>query len=354
MISLPDRVKDFLPLARRIAGGLLLLAGMILAAVTEKGLIDHHDALMRHGSEVLDLDGNAQPEAGQHGALARISGMPQVLQQPRDPDFNLQVDAPALIRRVEMFQWREVDVSGQVHYELDWVDHPLDASRFKHPDGHTNPGAFPLEGHRFDAGQVRVAGFILSPQLLQALPGSQPVLPDMRHLPVNLAASFSLSGNTLLTSASPNSPRLGDLRVSWDAVPLQTVTVFARIDGDRLVPTSDSANDKVYSIEVGDRAMSDVLSDVPPSPRSAQTRRIVAVLLVVFGVLLLRRPYRRERMDLAFVLALGVLPVALMAGTMWLGHGGVQAAIWLGLAVLAAGVAIWWWRSRHPADSTRA
>lgn len=354
MIALPDRVKDFLPLAMRIAGGLLLLVGLILAAVTEKGLIDHHDAIMRHGSEVLDLGGDAQPEANQHGALARISGVPQLSQPPHDPDFNLQVAAPVLIRRVEMFQWREVDVGGQVHYELDWVDHPLDASRFKHPDGHSNPGAFPIEGHRFDAGQVRVGGFILSPELLQALPGSQPVLPDMRHLPVNLAASFSLSADTLLTSVSPNSPRLGDLRVSWEAVPLQMVTVFARINGDRLVPTNDAANDKVYSIEVGDRAMSDVLSDVPPPPRSAQTRRIVAVLLVVLGVLLLKRPRRGSRKDLPLVLALGVLPVAIMAGTMWLGHGGVQAAVWLGLAALAASAAIWCWRMRDPANPTRA
>jgi len=350
MISLPDRVKNFLPLALRIAGGLLLIIGMILAAVTEKDLIDHHDAIMRHGGEVLDLGSNAQPEAGQHGALARISGVPQVVQQPRDPDFNLQVDAPVLIRQVEMFQWREVDVGGQVHYELDWVDHPLDASRFKHPDGHTNPGAFPIEGHRFDAGQVRVAGFILSPQLLQALPGSQPVLPDMRHLPVNLAASFSLSGNTLLTSASPNSPQLGDLRVSWEAVPLQTVTVFARIDGDQLVPTSDSANEKVYSIEVGDRAMSDVLSDVPPPPPFASTRLIDAMLLAMVGALLLGR----FRNGMLLLLSLGITPVAVLAGVMRLGHGNAIAASWFGLALMTTMIAIWQWRSRHPADSTRA
>lgn len=339
MQAMPGKTTK-LPL---LLGALLLLAGMGLAAQTEISLSDHQLAAAHHGGDALDLGGNGQPEPGQHGHMVRVSGVPQVVEQPHDPDFNLQVPNTSLIRHVEMFQWREVNVAGQVHYEQDWVDHPLDSRQFATPAGHVNPDAFPLSGRRFDAGQVRVGNFRLSPVLLHALPGSVAVVPELSHMPSNLAASFSLHQGALVTCAKPDHPQLGDLRVSWEAPPAQTVTIYAQLDGDQLVPATNAVDGKGYDVQVGDRALVDVLGNEPP-PAFLYTRRVVAVLLAALGVFLLYRQHRRFRGDTLWALALGALPVALVAAAILLGHGGVAVGqSWLGLALIALAIAIWRW-----------
>ena len=229
-------------LVLNIAGALLVLAGIGLVAMTARGLLNYRAAAGRHGGEVIDLGTHAQPQAGQHGYMARVVGIPQVVEAPHDPEFNLRVNTPVLVRHVEMFQWREIRIGDSVHYEMDWVDRPLDSSHFEDPRGHANPASFPISGKQFDAGLVQMGGFKLGPLLQHALPGSEQVAPDPKSLPENLAASFTLYQNHLVTSARPDDPRLGDLRVSWDEVPLQQLTIVGRLDGDRLVAAAEAAS----------------------------------------------------------------------------------------------------------------
>jgi hypothetical protein len=202
----------------------------------------------RHGGQLVDLGASALPQAGQAGYLARLSGVPRVVVAPRDPEFNLRRDTPVLIRHVEMFQWREVRFGGNTDYELDWVDQPVDSSKFERPAGHANPGAFPIAARQFDADRVQLGGFALDRSLLHALPGVQRVEPDVKSLPANLAATFVPYNGYLVTSANPGDPHRGDLRVSWEEVPLQLVTVVARIDGDRLVPATKTTDGKGFAV----------------------------------------------------------------------------------------------------------
>ncbi|MCX7513115.1 TMEM43 family protein [Frateuria hangzhouensis] len=318
----------------RGGGAVLLLAGLGLSAITERGLLLHHLAAVRHGGDVVQA-GSRGPQPGQHGSMVLVSGTPEVIQAPRDGDFNLSVDTPVLDRRVEMFQWREVHVGNDVHYELDWVDGLQDSTRFEQPRGHANPKAFPLHSERFVAGSVRVGGFSLGPVLIHALPGAEPVAPDPSRLPANLAASFSLYHDYLTTSVDPGSPRLGDVRVSWQAVTLQPVTIFARLDGDRLVRAS-KVDGQGYQVQVGERSLSDVLPDVPEPPESTTVRRAGAILLSALGAFLLLWERRRRVGDVALALAVGVTAIGAVSCASWLGGEWAPARNWM--AVTAVGV----------------
>src|SRR3954469_24478708 len=87
----------------RISGAVLLLAGLGLIAWNEHRVMDYRAALARHGSPILDLGAEGRPTAGQYGSTTRVSGMPQIVDPPRDPEFNVRADSPILIRHVEMF-----------------------------------------------------------------------------------------------------------------------------------------------------------------------------------------------------------------------------------------------------------
>lgn len=330
-------------LALNIVGALLVLAGIGLAAMTARSLLNYRAAASRHGGEVMDLGSNARPQPGQHGAMARVVGTPEVVEAPHDPEFNLRVNTPLLVRHVEMFQWREIRIGGNVHYEMDWVDRPLDASHFEDPAGHANPVSFPISGKQFDAGLVQVGGFKLGPVLLHALPGSEKVTPDPKSLPENLAASFSRYQGYLVTSARPGDPRLGDVRVSWDEVPLQQLTVVGRLDGDRLVAASDAADGKGYDVQLGDVPVLDMFPDLPIPPEFVWSWRILALLLTALGAYLLLA--QRNHRDVLLALGLGGLAVGTVASVIWIGGGAHTMYGWLALALL--GLALTAWRLRR-------
>ncbi|BBD81037.1 TMEM43 family protein [Aerosticca soli] len=263
---------------RPLAGAVLLLAAALLLVSTERGVQRHRAVLARHG-------GTADAAAP---GLLRVSGPIEVVGAPRDPLFGVGADVPLLLRRVEMFQWREVAVDGTVHYELDWVDHPLDTGGFRQPAGHANPGAFLVDGARFEAAEVRVGGYRLAPALRHALPGFEDVAPPPDgQLPPNLVATFSRAGDFLCTCARMDAARLGDLRVSWRAVPRQVVTILARAEDGLLVPAGDAATGDGFEVQVGDRALEELLPELPPSPAHPWLRRALAAALVLAAAWLL-------------------------------------------------------------------
>src|SRR4051812_13860781 len=104
----------------RIAGAVLLLAGLGLIAWNEHRVMDYGAAVARHGAPVLDLGTEGRPTAGQYGSTTRVSGTPQILDAPRDPEFNVRADSPILIRHVEMFQWRGGTRGGRTPSQPGW------------------------------------------------------------------------------------------------------------------------------------------------------------------------------------------------------------------------------------------
>ena len=169
-------------LALDIVGALLVFAGIGLVAMTARG----HARLPRCRRSSRRRSDRPRRQCASAGRPARLHGACLSARRPWSRRRTIRSSAstriaPVLTRHVEMFQWREVRIGGGVHYELDWVDRPIDASHFEHPAGHANPGSFPVVGKQFDAGLVRMGGFKLAPVLLHALPGSQRVTPDMAN-----------------------------------------------------------------------------------------------------------------------------------------------------------------------------
>lgn len=321
-------------------GAVLMLVGVGIGAVVEKGLLDYNAQMKRHGGNVLDLGDSGRPDAGEQGFMVRVVGPLQVVESPLDKQFNQQTDRPVLIRHVQMFQWRELRYGGATTYELDWQDHPIDSSHFERPEGHTNPDRFPLESAQFDAGLVRLNGFVLAPALVHALTGSEAVTPNLRSLPSNLAASFSLYDNALVTSIVPSRPQLGDLRVTWEAVPVQTVTIVAKVDGNKLVPSSDATDGIGFAVQSGDMPLSGIFPDSPLSPEYPWLKRALSLLLAMLGAALLSR-WHYQRVDLILAPGIAMLVVGAVDAVLWLGNDNACASAWATLVVLGAALTIW-------------
>ncbi len=328
---------------RLLLGAVLLVLGLVLLGFTERT-----DSLRAMGEDALGgfvlTGGAAKPGAASDGQLVLAVGAPELTAPARDAQFGVSVPAPALVRKVEMFQWKEVHVGGQHSYQLNWYDHPIDSSHFIDPAGHENPGAFPLHGARFDSPGVTVAGFKLAPALVDAIPGVEPFRPSLERVPANMAATFQAHDGVLTSSDNSARPRVGDLRISWMKVAPEYLSVFARNDDGTLVPTRDPAGDPIAQVLVGRQSLTDVLTDAPQPPRFKWVRQVLSVLLAWAGVGLLLS--HRRRHDRLLALAIAAVPLALLVVVNW---WGVRMPVAIGMvfvAAAAAGVAAWRWRPR--------
>lgn len=323
-------------------GAVLLVLGLLLLGFTE-----HTDRLRAMGEDALGgfvLTGAAAtPGPAANGKLVLAVGAPVVKAPASDAQFGVAVDAPALLRKVEMFQWNETRFGGTRNYEQDWFDHPVDSSAFNTPAGHANPGAFPINAARFDSPGVTLDGFTLAPELVHLLDGPEAFKPDLSHLPPNMAATFQAEDGTLVTSANPARPQIGDLRVSWQRIAPAHLTVFARDQDGVLVPASDAAGQPIAQVLIGRHSLTDVLTDAPQPPHFKWARRVLSLLLAWAGVALLL-PRARQR-DRVLALALAVVPLAVVAAVCWFDVRMSAFVLLLAVAVAAALVAAWRWRT---------
>ncbi|HEU0277859.1 MAG TPA: TMEM43 family protein [Rhodanobacteraceae bacterium] len=333
---------------RRVALGVVLLAvGLLLIGFTE-----HADRLRVMAEDALGgfvLTGAAaRPGPAADGQLVLAVGAPKVIAPAEDVQFGVAANAPALVRTVQMFQWQQTDFGGQLGYQMDWYDHPIDSTRFAKPAGHTNPGVFPLAGARFDSPDVTVAGFRLAPELVAKIDGVEPFKPDFRRLAPNMAASFQVAGDALVTSGDAARPRIGDLRVGWMQIDPPHLTILARDAHGTLIPTAGPSGNAVAHVMIGRLALTDVVADAPRAPHLKWARRVLALLLGWGGVALLLPAAQRRLRGQA--LAIAVVPLALVAADDWFGPRTWLGVILIAIAVAAALSAAWrWWRLRAQA-----
>ncbi|WP_298072649.1 TMEM43 family protein [Oleiagrimonas sp.] len=323
-----------------VAGGAILLASMAILATNEKNVITYRQAAMRHGGYVFNAT-DSGPTSGNEGDMVRVAGTPVVVKPAVDTAFGVRANAPILRRKVEMFQWQEDEYAGQTSYEMDWYDYPVDWTVFKQPYHHRNPSSLPFGRANYLAGAMTLRGFTLSPAIMASMPGRVPVVPDFSHLHPNLAASFRIIDGKLLSSRQPDSPQLGDLRVSWTVAPLQPVTIIARNRDGVLVPARNVDNEPGFELQVGIRQILDLQPDLPAEPWLPWVWRVLALVLAGLGAHVLLRGISAGRADLLAAATIGITLTFGLASVMWIVVVPKTGAVLIGIAVLCLVITAW-------------
>lgn len=181
-------------------------------------------------------------DAANQGRLLDVSGPVRGVAAIEDPQFGIRSEAgaAALVRTVEMFQWREDCAAAKCSYRKEWSAQAIDSAAFREPAGHANDARFPFRGATFRAAEWRLGAFRLDAALAAALPFAAarrtalPAAPS--QLPPNLAASLR-ERDGMLYSGDPERPAVGDLRVSYAVLAFADAQRVRGVqDGDRLVP----------------------------------------------------------------------------------------------------------------------
>jgi hypothetical protein len=182
-------------------------------------------------------------------------------------------------------------------YERRWTASPDSGEDFYQPSGHRNP-PLPIEGVTLTATGGQLGAF--------AVDLSTMGLPSATELALTPAlviksASWRLAGNVLFQGkGAPDSPQIGDVRISYRAVPTSVqVTAFGEQNGARLQPYVTRQGDELYRALEGSR--SEAIKQLQVEDTIFDwIFRIGALLMLWLGLTMLLGPLSA---------VLGVLPV---------------------------------------------
>lgn len=184
----------------------------------------------------------ANVDAANQGRLVEVVGTVRGAAPIEDPQLGIRSETgtAALVRTVEMFQWREDCSAAKCGYRQGWSTQAIDSAAFREPAGHANDARFPFMGATFRAAEWRLGAFRLDAVLAAALPFDAarrtPLPAALARLPPNLAASFRERDGALY-SGDPEHPAVGDLRVSYAVLAFADAQRVRGVqDGDRLKP----------------------------------------------------------------------------------------------------------------------
>jgi len=178
-------------------------------------------------------------------SLVHISERMSVPKPLNDPLFNIVVNAAKMKRVVEMYQWVETQHSRDVQddngetrteysyeYSQEWRKALIPSANFN-SFSHRNPDKFPMEEHLYQADQVYLGPFSLSPSLLSKIDWYSAY--DLSTYGAHLLPMGSKRvENFIYFGSAPSRPAIGDWRVSFqvagrgDPVNAETLSVVAK------------------------------------------------------------------------------------------------------------------------------
>jgi hypothetical protein len=309
-------------LVAALIGLILVPAAIVLMYWNEGRAVDAIRALNRGAAAVVEVN-SAAVDPGTNGRLVHVTGMLQPTTPAKDPVFGVTGDGIArLTRTVEMYQWEETshttsqqNVGGSktnettYTYKPAWSARPLDSSRFKAPGGHQNP-PMQMQAATFDGGEVKIGAWKVDPPVLNKLTGFTPLRPQSAP-----PAGYQASGDGFYQGSNPGQPAIGDVRVSFTAVPAQTVSVAAGAASGVLTAFRDSNG---YTIALAEPGMVSAEALFHDEKKSAGTMtwilRGAGFVLVLVGLICMTRPLTMLFAVLPFLESLvgaGVFLVAL-------------------------------------------
>lgn len=368
MVTVTTRQSWFSRLGRSVAGivggVLLFLAGLGLLWWNEGRAVRTARGLEEGAAAVVSL---AEPrvDPASDGRLVHLSGMASTTGVLRDDVFDVEAEAIALRRTVEMYQWREESrsetrnrVGGGTEtvttytYDRVWSERAIDSSAFQEPASHQNPAAMPFPSRTVRADAVRVGEFALSGSLAAEFSRFESLPP-----PAVVPEGYQVSAGRLIRSASPASPEIGDLRVAFEVARPAEVSIVARQDGPALGPYRTATGTTIEMLRYGRVPAAEMFAEaVAANTLLTWILRLVGLVLLFAAVTAVLAPLGvlADVIPLAgrivrFGTALVALAVAIPAGLItialaWLFY---RPLIGIALLVVAVGVPVFLLRRRR-------
>lgn len=322
-----------------LSGLLLLIIGIGLLWYNEGRTVKTLNTINEAKKNYTDVS-SATVDSKYEGKLIATKGKIDInnVSLLTDTKFGINVKAAKLKRVVEMYQWKEScetdeDDKTTCTYEQVWEDSLIDSSDFKEP-GHTNPTTMPYASEEYIADNVKLGAYILPEELIKKLSCNR----KKDNTELTQEYNKSVEGlnvvDNYITNVKDNNAAIGNIRISYEYLDSETVSVMAVQDGNSFVAFTSKTGKDVYKIMKGNYTGAQILEGMVKSNNNLKwILRIIGILLVIGAF----------NSMFAFINNIaGLVPIL---GNIVQGATGLIATL-LGLAVSLLVIAIAWFRFR--------
>ena len=307
---------------QRLAGSAKGMIGGLLVFIIGTGLLWWNEgrtvrtakAIGDAASHVESVADVSKVDASLNGKLIHASAFADTKDTLTDDLFGVREQAIKLDRKVEYYQWVEHSqrkkrdkVGGGEEtittytYEQEWVKKPVNSSNFKESRyRNANRVLSQVEERKETAQHVTFGAYTLPESLVESISGSEPVEVRMTEeqrftwderlhmlMPkVNTETSLvHTSVNTVYLGLSPNSPQVGDVRVTFTKVPPADISLIAQVDGSTFKAYRAKNGQSFSRVQMG-TVSADEMIEQARSENNMLTwvLRLVGVLLIVIGL----------------------------------------------------------------------
>lgn len=300
-----------------VAVGFALVAGSAALLWWNEGrAVQTARSLAEGASAVVSVD-PARADRANDGKLVHFTGGVTTTGPVADEELGISADGVVLRRNVEMYQWRELSESRTrervgggtetvttYRYELAWSDRVIDSNRFREPQGHANPPSMRYGDRQFAAPGVQVGAFALPDALVRDMPGAARMAlsaDQVAGIGARAQRTAQQREGMAYLSRNPDRPMVGDLRIAYDLVPRQTVSVIGQQQGGTVAPYQSRAGDRLLMLRAGPMTADAMFQ------KAEEENRILTWILRGVGVLLM---FVGFKMIMAPIAMLGaVLPI---------------------------------------------
>lgn len=289
-----------------LIGLVLFLVAFPVLFLNEGRALRTAKGLQEGASAVVSIE-NDTIDPAMDKKLVHITGDATTVEQLNDADFNLTVNAVALRRTTEMYQWEErkhtetrdklggsTETVTTYTYHKTWSPRLIASSSFEEPTGHTNPTTMPFSELTTRASLVTVGAFKLPASLITQMDDFQPLqlTPAMhQNMPADIQAQSQLSDQFLFLGNSPQNPEIGDTRISFQVVKPGPVSIVARQLGNTFEPYTTSTNTQIAMLYNGIHSAENMFqTEISANKTLTWILRGVGTLLMFIGLILVFRP----------------------------------------------------------------
>ncbi len=287
--------------------GLLLLIGGFVLVFWNEGHSLHTKEALQQAQHVLYSAPNHPIDANNNHHVIYINGLATTQDTLHDTTLGVSENALQLIRHVEMYQWKENVKShtddnlggseqevNEYTYTQTWSDEPINSIEFKEPNGHHNPSDMPLHNHKQYAQPIHVGDFNLPKDLVSQLQGETAVdlhSVNLTRLQSILKKPTQLSDDTLYVGNDPQSPKVGDLKISLFVILPQPVSIIAEQTENTFQPYVATSGKSVNLLAMGIVSPTKMIFDAQTENKEITwVLRFVSLLMLIIGIALLMQP----------------------------------------------------------------
>lgn len=292
-------------------GILLVIAGTIAIFWNENRAIKTYKAINRTQDVCVEMPDINTVSADMNGKVVHATGIATTTDVLTDADFGVNVNAIALERKVEYYQWVEhskseskdklgggTETTTTYTYTKEWVSRPETGS-FKDPNQETNTILLEIPEQDQLAENVTFGAYNLG-KFAGSISGNEPaeiamdsaslaslngLIKQRLGLSDTINANYvTVNGNTVYIGASPAMPAIGDARVTITYVPNnQEISLIAEVNGNTFASHVDKNGKEVSSLVMGNKTADQMFESLKESNKMWTWIIRIIILLVIIG-----------------------------------------------------------------------